>query len=183
MIPSLFLVCFAAATCEITAQVPPIWNENDFFLRNKSGRRFFSPRSPPRFAELQSEWRAARSSNLALPETMSSRKAVSWETALSRVVLMMTRPSGSFHEAFLRDPWCFIRMCDARTWLPDDILLFFLWWWWWWWCFSFAVADLLRSGFLGSAGSEEEEDGGGLSRFLSADSILAAREREREREQ
>lgn len=45
------------------------------------------------------------------------------------------------------------------------------------------MADLLRSGFLGSAGSEEEEDGGGLSRFLSADSILAAREREREREQ
>lgn len=44
---------------------------------------------------------------------------------------MITRPSGSFHEAFLREPWCLISMCDALTWLvvvvvfDDDILVFF----------------------------------------------------------
>ena len=41
----------------------------------------------------------------------------------------MIRPSGSFQEAFLRDPWCFISICEALT-LPeddeDDILFFFL---------------------------------------------------------
>ena len=89
------------------------------------------PRSPPRLAELQSDKRVARSSNLALPETMSSRMDLSWDTALSLVVFMITRPSGSFHEAFLREPWCLISMCDALTWLvvavvfDDDILVFF----------------------------------------------------------
>ena len=56
---------------------------------------------------------------------------LSWDTALSLVVFMITRPSGSFHEAFLREPWCLISMCDALTWLvvavvfDDDILVFF----------------------------------------------------------
>jgi len=87
------------------------------------------PRSPPRLAELQSEYRAAMSSNLALPEVISSRRDLSWETALSLVVLLMMRPSGSFHEAFRREPWCLISICEALT-LPDededDILVFFL---------------------------------------------------------
>lgn len=89
------------------------------------------PRSPPRLAELQSDKRVAMSSNLALPETMSSRMDLSWDTALSLVVFMITRPSGSFHEAFLREPWCLISMCDALTWpvvvvvFDDDILVFF----------------------------------------------------------
>lgn len=104
------------------------------------------PRSPPRLAELQSETRVATSSKLALPETISSRIDLSCSTAASLVVVIIILPSGSFHDAFLRDPWCLIKMCDALTWSLDAILLFFrcLLWWWWWWSsfFSFAVRSV-----------------------------------------
>lgn len=79
------------------------------------------PRSPPRLAELQSERRDATSSNLVFPETISSRMALSWVTALSLLVAEMRRPSGSLHEDFRRDPSCFMSMCDALTCSLDDI--------------------------------------------------------------
>lgn len=118
------------------------------------------PRSPPRLAELQSERREATSSNLALPETMSSRMAWSWETALSLVVLLMTLPSGSFHEAFLREPWCLIKMWDALTWLADDIFGFFLW----------LLLSLSLSFVVGLRSADEIE----LFFLFRSDSIFAA---------
>ena len=57
---------------------------------------------------------------------MSSPISLSCERALSRVVLLMTRPSGSFHDAFLLEPWCLIRIWDALTWFPDEDILVFL---------------------------------------------------------
>lgn len=83
------------------------------------------PRSPPRLAELQSEKREATSSNLDLPEMMSSRKDLSWETAASLVVFEMMRPSGSFHDDLRLDPSCLMSMCDALTWF-DAISFSFL---------------------------------------------------------
>ena len=59
---------------------------------------------------------------------MSSRRALSWETAASLVVLLIMRPSGSFHDAFLLEPSCFISMCEALISPPtfdDDIFTFF----------------------------------------------------------
>lgn len=101
-------------------------------------------RSPPRFAELQSEWQAARSSNWAVPETTSSRRPLRWETA----------PSGSFHKDFLRDPRCFIRVCDALTWLADDILLSFFFWLWW--CFSFKEPGAVALRLPGIGGNRQK---------------------------
>lgn len=124
----------------------------------KERRLISEPRSPPRLAELQSEMREAMSSNLDLPETISSRSTVSWETALSRVVFLIIRPSGSFHEAGRRDPWCFMSMCDALTWpaaVEEDILFFLL---------------LLRLSFAVRSADEIEEDN--FFRFRS-ESILA----------
>lgn len=80
--------------------------------------RVYWPRSPPRLAELQWEWVAAISWNLALPETMSSRIDFSWETAASLVVLEITRPSGSFQENLRRDSWCLMSIWDAFTLSP-----------------------------------------------------------------
>nr|ACN29072.1 unknown [Zea mays]ACR36669.1 unknown [Zea mays] len=68
------------------------------------------PRSPPRLAELQSEFSAATSSNSRSPETIWSRSARARSAASSRVVAEMATPSGSRHEALRREPSCLIRM-------------------------------------------------------------------------
>lgn len=73
------------------------------------------PKSPPFLADLQSEYRAARSSNLALPLTISSLNALSWATAASLVVALILRPSGSCHEEGLLDPSCLISKWEALT--------------------------------------------------------------------
>lgn len=57
---------------------------------------------------------------------MSSRRALSWETAESLVVFLMICPSGSFHDAFLLEPWCLMSIWDALTWFPADEDIFVL---------------------------------------------------------
>jgi hypothetical protein len=93
-------------------------------LRACGGVGWAVPRSPPRLAEEQSEWRAARSAKAARPERIWLRRSRRRAAAAARVVAEMTRPSGSFQEALRREPSCLMRMCDARTVSPtaDDMV-------------------------------------------------------------
>ena len=73
------------------------------------------PRSPPCFAEEQSDTFAARSAKETAPDSICSLYAMSSSSAASLVFLGMCCPSGSRQDAGRRLPWCFTRRCEART--------------------------------------------------------------------
>ena len=74
-----------------------------------------NPRSPPCFAEEQSETFAARSAKVTTPDAICSRYARSSSRAASLVFLGMYCPSGSRQDAGRRLLWCLTSRCDART--------------------------------------------------------------------
>ena len=73
------------------------------------------PRSPPCFAEEQSDTFAARSAKETAPDSICSLYAMSSSSAASLVFLGMCCPSGSRQDAGRRLPWCLTSKCEART--------------------------------------------------------------------
>ena len=73
------------------------------------------PRSPPCFADEQSDTFAARSAKETAPDSICSLYAMSSSSAASLVFFGMCCPSGSRQDAGRRLPWCLTRRCEART--------------------------------------------------------------------
>ena len=73
-------------------------------------------------AEEQSLTRRATSSNVTSPATMRSRYANNSSTAADFVFRVISRPSGSRHDAGRRDDMCFTNTCDARAVSPPSMV-------------------------------------------------------------